>query len=83
MNTKNTFVIGGLFIAALNLAAVTGCVGGGGYVEAGGPAYYGDSGWIDSTVVVGGGHHWYGDHHDGAYVHPAYRGSAHVEDHRR
>ena len=57
MNTKNSFIVGGLFIAALNLAVMTGCVGGGGYVEAGGPGYYGDSGWIDTTVVVGGGHH--------------------------
>jgi hypothetical protein len=72
MNTKTKFIAIGTVLAALNLAVLTGCVGG--YVEAGGPGYYGDSGWIDSTVVIGGGHGWYGDHHDGAYVHPDYRG---------
>jgi hypothetical protein len=72
MNTKNKFIVGNLLIAALNLVAMTGCVGG--YVAAGGPGYYGDPGWIDSTVVVGGGYGWYGGHHGGAYVHPSYHG---------
>jgi hypothetical protein len=78
MNTKNKFILAGIFIAALNLAAVTGCVGG--YVEAGGPGYYGDHGWIDSTVIVGGGG-WYGGHRDGAYVHPD--GGGRGGDHHR
>jgi hypothetical protein len=78
MNTKNKFIVGGVLIAALNLAAVTGCVGG--YVAAGGPGYYGDGGWIDTNVVIDGGHHWYGDHNDGAYVHPDNHGGG---GHRR
>jgi hypothetical protein len=66
MKRSNKFILGGVLLAALNLAALTGCVGG--YVEAGGPGYYGGP-WVDNTVIVGGGG-WYGDHHDGAYVHP-------------
>jgi hypothetical protein len=71
MKHKNKFIVGGILIAAFNLAIMTGCVGG--YVAAGGPGYYGDGGWVDGTVIVGGGG-WYGDHRDGAYVHPDFHG---------
>jgi hypothetical protein len=71
MKHTNKFLGGAVLLAGLNLAIMTGCVGGGGYVEAGGPGYYGDGPWIDNNVVVYGHAGWYGNHHDGAYVHPS------------
>lgn len=67
MKHKNKFILGTIIAAGLQLASMTGCVGG--YVETG-PGYYGGGPWFDSTVVVGGGRGWYGGHGGGAYVHP-------------
>ena len=67
---KHTFMtIAGLMaVAGLQLGPMTGCVGG--YVETGGPEYYGGEPWIQTDVVVGGGSGWYGGHRDNAYAHP-------------
>jgi hypothetical protein len=67
LNTK--IIAGTVVLAGLQLASMTGCVGG--YVGVGGPGpgYYGGGPWFDGTVVVGGGG-WYGGHGGGAYVHP-------------
>ncbi|MGA2016848.1 MAG: hypothetical protein ABSH26_07805 [Opitutaceae bacterium] len=68
MNNTLKSVFGLFFITGLGLGAMTGCAGG--YVEAGGPVYYGGEPWVQTDVVVGGGGGWYGDHRDNAYVHP-------------
>ena len=61
-------ICGLLAVAGLQLGPMTGCVGG--YVETGGPEYYGGEPWIQTDVVVGGGGGWYGGHRDNAYAHP-------------
>jgi hypothetical protein len=71
MKHSNKILSAALVLAGLNLAVMTGCVGGGGYAEVdSGPGYYGDGPWIDNSVVVEGRGGWYGGHHDNAYVHP-------------
>jgi hypothetical protein len=67
---KNTLksIFGLLFVAGLGMGPMAACVGG--YVEGGGPVYYGGEPWVQADVVVGGGGGWYGDHRDNAYVHP-------------
>jgi hypothetical protein len=89
MKHTNKLLSAALALAGLNLAVMTGCVGGGGYAEVdSGPGYYGDGPWIDSSVVVeGGGRGWFGGHRDNAYVHPnnhpapAPRGNFHGDSH--
>ncbi len=72
MKHSNKILSAALVLAGLNIAVMTGCVGGGGYAEVdSGPGYYGDGPWIDNNVVVeGGGRGWFGGHRDNAYVHP-------------
>jgi hypothetical protein len=78
MKHSNKLLYTALVLAGLNVAAMTGCVGGG-YAEVdSGPGYYGDGPWIDNTVVVEGGRGWYGGHRDNAYVHP----DNHSDNHR-
>jgi hypothetical protein len=67
---KHTFktIAGLLAVAGLQLGPMTGCVGG--YVDSGGPEYYGGEPWVQTDVVVGGGGGWFGGHRDNAYAHP-------------
>jgi hypothetical protein len=70
MKQPNKFLLALLLLTGgLQLGTLTGCVG---YVDGGGPGYYGGGPWIGGdVVVVGGGRGWY-DH--GGYVHPGGRG---------
>jgi hypothetical protein len=78
MKPLSKFIGGALFLSVLQLAALTGCVGG--YAEGGGGVVYGGDPWFDGGVVVGGGG-WYRNHHDAAYAHPNFRPVNHPAPH--
>ena len=72
MKSSPTLILAGaLIVAGLQLAVLTGCVGGGGgYVDDGG--YYGGDPVFYGGVYVHGGGGWYRGHDDHAYAHPGF-----------
>jgi hypothetical protein len=76
MKSSSKFILTGTLLAAgLQLAVLTGCVGGGGGYADDGGYYGGDPVFYGGVYVNGGGGGWYRGHDDHAYAHPAYHPS--------